>query len=618
MADAKRDSNFVTTLLAVSNVDGVTPVTLYADPVTHRLLTAPTGSGSGDVVGPASATDNAIARFDLTTGKLIQNSAVTISDTGAITVAGTFTLPIVDGTNLQVLQTNGAGVVSWQSAGSGTVTASGGALTSNSIVLGAGTTDTKVVAGITTDGVSVINLGVNATTIGKVKMFGNTSGDVTIQPTAAAGTATVQTLPATTGTLVNRVTTANGVSASNTDGALTVTLGAITPTTVNGNTLTTGSSTYTGTAGKTYTFPTTTATIARTDAGQTFTGTNAFGVITATTLNGNTFTTGTYTLTGTAGKTLNFTNSLTLSGTDSTTMTFPTTSKTLAANDGSNMTLASQAIGDIITATSTTAIGRLADVATGQVLVSGGVGVSPAYSATPLVTSVDLSNTDTTLARVAAGIMSVEGETINGYATTATAGATTTLTITSARTQYFTGSSTQTVKLPTTSVIVGQTYIITNTSTGLVTVQSSGANTIITLGLNQTATFTALVATPTTAANWIANNTNLSGNTNGKRLLTVTQAATPAMNTDNGDIMQITGLAQAITSMTTSLTGTPNSGDIIEIQITDNGTARAITWGASFQSTTVTLPSTTVISTMLKVLFQWNATASKWDCIAVA
>lgn len=64
-------------------------------------------------------------------------------------------------------------------------------------------------------------------------MFGNTSGDVTIQPTAAAGTATVQTLPATTGTLVNRVTTANGVSASNTDGALSVTLGAITPTTVN-------------------------------------------------------------------------------------------------------------------------------------------------------------------------------------------------------------------------------------------------------------------------------------------------------------------------------------------------------------------------------------------------
>jgi len=41
-------------------------------------------SGAGDVVGPASATDNAIARFDLTTGKIIQNSLVTVADDGAI------------------------------------------------------------------------------------------------------------------------------------------------------------------------------------------------------------------------------------------------------------------------------------------------------------------------------------------------------------------------------------------------------------------------------------------------------------------------------------------------------------------------------------------------------
>lgn len=38
--------------------------------------------GGGDVVGPISSTDNAIARFDGTTGKLIQNSVTTIDDTG--------------------------------------------------------------------------------------------------------------------------------------------------------------------------------------------------------------------------------------------------------------------------------------------------------------------------------------------------------------------------------------------------------------------------------------------------------------------------------------------------------------------------------------------------------
>lgn len=64
--------------------------------------------------------------------------------------------------------------------------------------------------------------------------------------------------------------------------------------------------------------------------------TPVLGAATATSINGNTFTSGTYTLSGTAAKTLNFTNTLTLSGTDSTTMTFPTTSATLARTDAAN------------------------------------------------------------------------------------------------------------------------------------------------------------------------------------------------------------------------------------------------------------------------------------------
>lgn len=42
------------------------------------------GAGSGDVVGPASSADNAIARFDQTSGKIIQNSSATIDDSGNI------------------------------------------------------------------------------------------------------------------------------------------------------------------------------------------------------------------------------------------------------------------------------------------------------------------------------------------------------------------------------------------------------------------------------------------------------------------------------------------------------------------------------------------------------
>lgn len=119
---------------------------------------------------------------------------------------------------------------------------------------------------------------------------------------------------------------------------VTPVLGAATATTLNGNTFTSGTYTLTGAAGKTFTFsntlslagtdgtvmtfPSTNATMARTDAGQTFTGTQVFGALTATTFNGNTLTSGSYTLTGGASKTLTFNNSLTLAGTDATTLTF--------------------------------------------------------------------------------------------------------------------------------------------------------------------------------------------------------------------------------------------------------------------------------------------------------
>lgn len=53
----------------------------------RKVKWASPAAGSGDVVGPASATDNAIARFDSTTGKLIQNSGATLADDGVITAS---------------------------------------------------------------------------------------------------------------------------------------------------------------------------------------------------------------------------------------------------------------------------------------------------------------------------------------------------------------------------------------------------------------------------------------------------------------------------------------------------------------------------------------------------
>lgn len=75
-----------------------------------------TPAGSGDVVGPASATDNAIARFNTTTGKLIQNSVVTVGDTGGI--AGATSIGTLDYADFDITPTvtNAVGRLYWNDA----------------------------------------------------------------------------------------------------------------------------------------------------------------------------------------------------------------------------------------------------------------------------------------------------------------------------------------------------------------------------------------------------------------------------------------------------------------------------------------------------------------------
>lgn len=100
------------------------------------------------------------------------------------------------------------------------------------------------------------------------------------------------------------------------------------------------------------------------------------------------------------------------------------------------------------------------------------------------------------------------------------------------------------------------------------------------------------------------------------RVNTVTQSATPAINVGTTDVAIITGLAQAVTSFTTNLTGVGGDGQELTVRITDNGTARALTWGASFAGTTAApLPTTTVISTELIVEFVWDLASTVWKCV---
>lgn len=92
-------------VLAERTGNGTNTVTIQAPAAlaSDLTLTMPTADGTngqylqtngsgqlafatvGDVIGPASSTDNAITRFDSTTGKLVQNSLVIVADDGAIT-----------------------------------------------------------------------------------------------------------------------------------------------------------------------------------------------------------------------------------------------------------------------------------------------------------------------------------------------------------------------------------------------------------------------------------------------------------------------------------------------------------------------------------------------------
>jgi len=100
------------------------------------------------------------------------------------------------------------------------------------------------------------------------------------------------------------------------------------------------------------------------------------------------------------------------------------------------------------------------------------------------------------------------------------------------------------------------------------------------------------------------------------RVSTPTVAGTYAINTDSFDMVVITGQNVNITDVTT--TGTPTNGQKLWFSVTGTA-ARTISFNASnFESSTVTLPTTTVSTNRLDVGFVWNVATSKWRCVAQA
>jgi len=82
------------------------------------------------------------------------------------------------------------------------------------------------------------------------------------------------------------------------------------------------------------------------------------------------------------------------------------------------------------------------------------------------------------------------------------------------------------------------------------------------------------------------------------------------------DAVTITALAVDITSFTTNLTGTPPDFGQLIIRVKDDGSARAITWGAKFAAGTVALPTTTIATKTLTVGFFYDTVTALWHSTA--
>jgi len=179
-------------------------------------------SATGDVVGPASSADNAIVRFDGTTGKLVQNSSVTVGDTGIVT-ATTFAGSGASLTNIP----NGALTNSTVTIGSTSIALGATSTTLAGLTSVTATTFTGALSGNATTATTATTA-TNATNIG---ITNDTSTNATMYPVWV--TANTGNLPAKVTSTKLTYNPSTGTLALGA-GALTVT-GTITATTFSGS-----------------------------------------------------------------------------------------------------------------------------------------------------------------------------------------------------------------------------------------------------------------------------------------------------------------------------------------------------------------------------------------------
>jgi len=218
---------------------------------------------------------------------------------------------------------------------------------------------------------------------------------------------------------------------------------------------------------------------------------------------------------------------------------------------------------------------------------------------------------DTTLARVSAGVASIEGKNIalNGTSEVLTTG-----------TVELGHASDTTIARASAGVasIEGNNIVVNTSSPTLATITTTGN---IELGNASDTTLSrssaGVLAVEGVVVPTVSSTNTLTNKRKQPRVYSAANNASLTPEIDTYDIFHLTAMSAA-TTINNHSTSTPADGELMQFRFLDNGTARALTWDTDYVAKAgVSLPTTTVLSKNLTVLFEWNSNLSKWNCLSV-